>query len=148
MKGAAAPIPNNNLIRHETNSSDNLLPNNQERLQALGFEEGELEMFFETTNYTEDQLINKYLEIAQGPPFNLNWRTENIAANAPYMLNVFKPHGTEYTKHDIVEDTLTSLYEAGEGGAKKKTRKNKTRRNKTKRNKTRRNKNRRNKIRR
>ena len=75
-------------------------------------------MFFETTNFTEDQLINKYLEIAQGHPFNLNWGTENIAANAPYMLNVFKPHGTEYTKHDIVEDTLTSLYEAREGGAK------------------------------
>ena len=42
MKGAAAPIPNNNLIIHETDSSDNLLPYNLERLQELGFEEGEL----------------------------------------------------------------------------------------------------------
>jgi hypothetical protein len=66
---------------------------------TLGVEEGELEMFFDMTNVTEDQLVNKYLEIAQNQPYNLNWGNETTAINANYMLGVYKRNGVEYTKH-------------------------------------------------
>lgn len=122
MKGAAAPPPEtrNRLRRQSSTSSRRTAtrtPNSQERLQELGFEEGELEMFFETTDFTEDQLVEKYLDIAQYSPYNLNWGTERTAINAPYRLNVFKPNGVEYTKHDICEDTLTYFYNQSEGRA-------------------------------
>lgn len=110
MKGAASP--------------PSISPNQQNRLESLGFEEGELEMFFDMTNITENQLVQRYLDIAQQPPYNLNWGSERVANNADYMLGVHKRNGVEYTKHDIVEDTLSSFYvEAqglGEGIRKKK----------------------------
>lgn len=51
------------------------------------------------TNVTEDQLVNKYLEIAQNQPYNLNCGNETTAINANYMLGVYKRNGVEYTKH-------------------------------------------------
>jgi hypothetical protein len=122
MKGAAAPLPQSRNRVSRFDSPSNSPPSRssslqQDRLQALGFEEGELEMFFEMTNVTEDQLVHRYLEIAQNQPYNLNWGTETRAINANYMLGVFKRNGVEYTKHDIVEDTLSSFYEEAEGRA-------------------------------
>ena len=74
-------------------------------------------MFFDMTNVTEDQLVHRYLEIAQNQPYNLNWGNETRAINANYMLGVYKRNGVEYTKHDIVEDTITSFYHEDEGRA-------------------------------
>lgn len=120
MKGAAAPPPeSNNRVRNQSRSSSrrsatrspSISPRQQNRLESLGFEEGELEMFFETTDFTENQLVDRYLEIAQNQPYNLNWGSERVAINADYMLGVYKRNGVEYTKHDIAQDVLTSFYD-------------------------------------
>jgi hypothetical protein len=132
MKGAAAPPPESRL-RHRSSSSSrrsatrspSISPNQQNRLESLGFEEGELEMFFDMTNISEDQLVQRYLDIAQNQPYNLNWGSERVAINADYMLGVYKRNGIEYTKHDIVEDTLSSFYDEAQGlgqGIRKKKR--------------------------
>jgi hypothetical protein len=119
MKGGAAP--HQRRVEASTSpssrTSSRTSNNHQNRLQALGFEEGELEMFFDMTNVTEDQLVHRYLEIAQNQPYNLNWGNETRAINANYMLGVYKRNGVEYTKHDIVEDTITSFYHEDEGRA-------------------------------
>ena len=123
MKGGRAPPPghhsrhisSSSRSRSSSRSSHSSVQNN--RLQALGFEEGELEMFFEMTDISEDQLVRQYLDIAQHSPYNLNWGSERIAINAPYMLGVYKRNGVEYTKHDIVEDTLSYFYDHAEGRA-------------------------------
>jgi hypothetical protein len=121
MKGGAAPHQRRveSSTSPRSRSSSRSSNNHQNRLQALGFEEGELEMFFDMTNVTEDQLVHKYLEIAQNQPYNLNWGNETRAINANYMLGVYKRNGVEYTKHDIVEDTITSFYHEDEGRAQK-----------------------------
>lgn len=82
-----------------------------QRLADMGFEEGELEMFFDTTDFSENDLVNKYLEIAQHPPYNLNWNEQRARLPNNYMIGVYKRNGVEYTKHDIVEDTLTYFYD-------------------------------------
>lgn len=134
MKGAAAPPPQRvTTVRRQSSSSSrrsatrtpSISPNQQNRLESLGFEEGELEMFFDITNISENQLVQRYLDIAQHPPYNLNWDSERVANNADYMLGVHKHNGIEYTKHDIVEDTLTSFYDEAQGlgqGVRKKKR--------------------------
>ena len=97
-----------------------------EALETLGFEEGELEMFFERTGFTKDQLIERYLEIAQEPPFNLNWGTKEIAMESNFFVGVFGTNGVELTKHDIANVTINSIYREqrvfGEGIRKKKSR--------------------------
>jgi hypothetical protein len=120
MKGGAKPPPGhnlNNISSHSRSSSrrsrSSSVQNN--RLQALGFEEGELEMFFDMTDFSEDELVRKYLDIAQHPPYNLNWNSDETAIRAPYMLGVYKRNGVEYTKHDIVEDTFSYFYDQEEG---------------------------------
>lgn len=124
MRGGVAPTTNNIL-------------------KDLGFEEGELEMFFDVTNISNQQLINRYLNIAREPPYNLNWRTQQQAINANYNLGVFGRNRVEYTKHDIASDTLNSFYEEDNGLAqgirkkKRKTGKNKRRTNKRRTNKKR-----------
>jgi len=131
MKGGRAPPPghhsrhisSSSRSRSSSRSSHSSVQNN--RLQALGFEEGELEMFFDMTNISEDHLVRKYLDIAQHPPYNLNWGSEATAINAPYMLGVYKRNGVEYSKHDIVEDTFSYFYDQAEGrgeGIRKKKR--------------------------
>jgi hypothetical protein len=118
MKGGAAPPQEHHARRVSRSSSRRSHSSVQDdRLQALGFEDGELEMFFEMTDISEDQLVRQYLDIAQHQPYNLNWGSERIAINAPYMLGVYKRNGVEYTKHDIVEDTFTYFYDHAEGRA-------------------------------
>jgi len=126
MKGSAALLPNNNtlVIQNEDayqqphNQCDDLLP-------GLGFEEGELEMFFDMNQVSENELVERYLQMASSAPYNLNWQTGDDACVADYMLGVFKNNGVEYTKHDIVEDAFHSFYhpEAApvQGGRKKKS---------------------------
>jgi Ca2+-binding RTX toxin-like protein len=100
-------------------------------LQDLGFEEGELEMFDEMAD--EESLIDKYIEVAQAEPYNLNWTTVDAARNADYDTGVQKPNGTTYTKHDIANDTLNSFYDTiTENGGKsyRRNKKGKTRKNK------------------
>lgn len=138
MKGSAAPLPNynNNSIVNST-IDDYQEENNQvdELLQALGFEEGELEMFFDSNLGSRNDLITRYLQIARSAPYNLQWQTIDDASNADYMLGVRKNNGIEYTKHDIVEDVFDFFYHPTSGGRKRKTRRStKKRKNKKKRN--------------
>jgi len=126
MKGSAALLPNNN-----NNQCEDLLP-------GLGFEEGELEMFFDMNQVSENELVERYLQIARAAPYNLNWQTGDDACVAAYMLGVFKNNGVEYTKHDIVQDVFNSFYHPQaapvQGGRKKKSRRStKKRTNKKKR---------------
>jgi hypothetical protein len=141
MKGSAAPPPNNtynpvvnstnDMYEEDHNQIDNLL-------QDLGFEEGELEMFFDMNQVSENELVERYLQIARSAPYNLNWQTGDDACVAEYMLGVLKNNGVEYTKHDIVEDVFDSFYhpqQQQQGGRKKKSKRStKKRTNKKKRN--------------
>lgn len=135
MRGGAVIPPNfnPNFITKNDNNENNF-PNppeeNEEQnmsiLNDLGFEEGELEMFFDTyPNINQNQIIEKYLEIARAEPFNQSWQNENDAATAEYELNAIKSNGVAYTKHDIVSDVFDSFYNGG-----KKRRRNKSRKNK------------------
>jgi len=134
MKGSAAPTPNNNRVNiiedayQQHNPCEDLLP-------GLGFEEGELEMFFDSNLGGEDDLVTRYLQIASSAPYNLNWQTGDDACVADYMLGVLKNNGVEYTKHDIVEDVFDSFYhpQQQQAGRKKKRRSTKKRTNKKKR---------------
>ena len=137
MKGSAALLPNNNnnVIVNEDNYQE---PHNQceDLLPGLGFEEGELEMFFDMNQVSENELVERYLQIARSAPYNLNWQTGDDACVAEYMLGVLKNNGVEYTKHDIVEDVFDSFYhpEQQQAGRKKKSKRStKKRKNKKKR---------------
>jgi len=123
MKGSAALLPNNNnlVIQNEDAYQQ---PHNQcdDLLSGLGFEEGELEMFFDMNQVSENELVERYLQMARSAPYNLNWQTGDDACVAAYMLGVLKNNGVEYTKHDIVEDVFDSFYHPVQGGRKKKSR--------------------------
>ena len=123
MKGSAALLPNNNNLVVNNNEDNYQQPHNQceDLLPGLGFEEGELEMFFELNQVSENELVEKYLQIARAAPYNLNWQTGDDACVAAYMLGVLKNNGVEYTKHDIVEDVFDSFYHPVQGGRKKKS---------------------------
>jgi hypothetical protein len=127
MKGSAALIPNNNNTLVIQNEDAYQQPHNQcdDLLPGLGFEEGELEMFFDMNQVSENELVERYLQMARSAPYNLNWQTGDDACVADYMLGVFKNNGVEYTKHDIVEDVFDSFYHpeeaAVQGGRKKKS---------------------------
>jgi hypothetical protein len=125
MKGSAALLPNNNnnVIVNEDNYQE---PHNQceDLLPGLGFEEGELEMFFDMNQVNQNELVERYLQIARAAPYNLNWQTGDDACVAEYMLGVLKNNGVEYTKHDIVKDVFDSFSQqeaAVQGGRKKKS---------------------------
>jgi hypothetical protein len=139
MKGSAALLPNNNHNLVNATEDDYQQHNPCEDLLAgLGFEEGELEMFFDMNQVSENELVEKYLQIARAAPYNLNWQTGDDACVADYMLGVLKNNGVEYTKHDIVEDVFDSFYHPQEapqqaGRKKKSKRSTKKRTNKKKR---------------
>lgn len=136
MKGGAATIPDNfQNIRVNEDGEFQSENNDTSILSRLGFEEGELEMFFEMTqgNVNENQLIDKYLEIAQSEPYNLNWDQTQIAMDSDYDTGVQKPNGTHFTKHDIANDVLNSFYEMREGGKRRKSRKSRRKTRKTRR---------------
>jgi hypothetical protein len=138
--GAVIPPQDFNGVIIPENSQVQQIPDteiieNNEVLQDLGFEEGELEMFSEMANGLVDEqaLIDKYLEVAQAEPYNLNWTTVEEARNADYDTGVQKPNGTTYTKHDIANDTLNVFYDnIGEYGGKgsRKHKQRRTRKNK------------------
>jgi len=123
MKGSAALLPNNNGLVVNNNGNAYQQPHNQceDLLHELGFEEGELEMFFELNQVSENELVERYLQMARSAPYNLNWQTGHDACVADYMLGVLKNNGVEYTKHDIVEDVFDSFYHPVQGGRKKKS---------------------------
>jgi hypothetical protein len=111
-------------------------PDDTNILNALGFEEGELEMFFEMHDYvSSEQLIQRYLEIAREEPFNLDWQSVQNAIDSPYQTSAIKPNGTPFTKHDIANDALDSFDDIQEGGYKR--RKSRTRTRKSKKSRTR-----------
>ena len=146
MKGSAALMPNNNnnniVIVNEDNYQEQQHNQCDDLLPGLGFEEGELEMFFEMNQVSENELVERYLQMARAAPYNLNWQTGDDACVAAYMLGVLKNNGVEYTKHDIVEDVFDSFSEQAahvQGGRKKKSKRStKKRINKKKRTKRRR----------
>lgn len=140
MRGGRALPPNFQAeITEEMEIEPEIQGENNDILASLGFEEGELEMFFDMAPniVTEEQLIDRYLEIARIEPFNQAWQNENDAINADYELNVTKPNGVAYTKHDIANDVLNSFYDEISGGRHRKGRKQrkskKHRKSKTKR---------------
>lgn len=108
------PPQSRNIISSRSNSQSqentNLNNDDEQRLIELGFNDGELEMFFDRYNISPDALIRKYLEIAKKPPFNLNWDTESVAASANKRIGVFDRYGDEYVKHDIAKLTLNTFY--------------------------------------
>ena len=121
MKYSLALIPPINPTRCE-----DLLP-------GLGFEEGELEMFFDMNQVSENQLVERYLQTARSAPYNLNWQTGDDACIADYMLGVIKDNGVEFTKHDIVKDVFESFSQQQAGRRKKSRRSTKKRINKRRR---------------
>ena len=136
MKGSAALLPNNNHNLVIVNEDNYQQPHNQceDLLPGLGFEEGELEMFFDMNQVSENELVERYLQMARAAPYNLNWQTGDDACVAAYMLGVIKNNGVEYTKHDIVQDVFNSFSEQQQGGRKKKSKRStKKRTNKKKR---------------
>ena len=106
MRGAAMPPAGHNTTVISTSSSEedeqHLSESELELLQNLGFEEDELEMFFHRDYFrhiTVDELIERYLEIAQHPPYNLNWSTKEEAIGGDYDR-----------KRRVAENTLNSYY--------------------------------------
>jgi hypothetical protein len=113
MKGSAALLPNKNHNLVIVNEDAYQQPYNhcEDLLTGLGFEEGELEMFFDMNQVSENELVERYIQRARSAPYNLNWQTGDDACIADNMLGVFKDNGVEYTKHDIVEDVFDSFSE-------------------------------------
>ena len=140
MKGSAALLPNNDTLVLNNNEDAYQQTHNQceDLLTGLGFEEGELEMFFDMNQVSENELVEKYLQIARAAPYNLNWQTGDEACVAAYMLGVIKNNGVEYTKHDIVEDVFDSFYHPVQGGRKKKSKRSTKKRTNKKKHSTRR----------
>ena len=128
MKGGRALPPNYNQeemdIEEQSYIPDNQ-PHDMDTLAELGFEEGELDMFFETMGNSIDgnELLNMYLDIAREHPYNQTWQNVNDAVTAQYELDITKPNGRPYTKHDIVEDTLNYYYDNATGGKRRKIKK-------------------------
>ena len=117
--------------------SSALLPNNRNRciklLEGLGFEEDELEMFFDLNQVSENELVEKYLQIARSAPYNLNWQTGDDACVADNMLGIFKDYGVEFTKRDIVKDVFESFYHPPHANPQQAGRRQKSRRSTKKR---------------
>ena len=117
--------------------SSALLPNNRNRciklLEGLGFEEDELEMFFELNQVSENELVEKYLQTARSAPYNLNWQTGDDACVADNMLGIFKDNGVEFTKRDIVKDVFESFYHPPQVNQQQAGRRQKSRRSTKKR---------------
>jgi len=109
------------------------IDNTDNILNALGFEDGELEMFFEMNNHvSSEQLIQKYLEISREEPFNLGWLNVQNAIDSPYQTIAIKPNGTPFTKHDIAKDVLERFDDILEGGYKRRKPKSKNKNRKLK----------------
>lgn len=73
------------------------------RLNALGFDDDELEaLFMDRGDLTED-LINLYLQVARSRPYCQYWQTEADAADAAYEINVERYPGRNYEKRDIAK---------------------------------------------
>ena len=120
MKGSSALLPNNR------NRCENLL-------EGLGFEEDELEMFFDLNQVSENELVERYLQTARSAPYNLNWQTGDDACVADNMLGIFKDNGVEFTKRDIVKDVFYSFYHPEEANPQQAGRRKKSRRSTKKR---------------
>lgn len=128
MKGGRALPPNYNQEEMEIEEQTyvpEIQPPNMDTLAELGFEEGELEMLFDTMGNTidENELFNRYLDIARQQPYNQTWQNIDNAISADYELDATKPNGRHYTKHDIVQDTLNSYYDDVTGGKRRKLKK-------------------------
>ena len=96
-------------------NDDNDYPddNDYSRLEPLGFEGGELDMFFyENGNVSFDGLISRYLEIARNAPYHLNWNEED-AGNSVWST----------TKRNLVYDTFDSFEPSNTGHGIKRNKK-------------------------
>ena len=66
MKGGANPPSNvSSNITTSSSEEDAISEEELQLLQNLGFEEGELEMFFDSIHISVEEFIERYLEIAQ-----------------------------------------------------------------------------------
>ena len=126
MKGGANPPSNNDSNSTISSSEEHTISEEDvQLLQNLGFDEGELEMFFHIMHIRIEDFIERYLEIAQNPPHNLNWSTKEEAFE-----------GNDNNKRSVAEDTLHSYYFPNEGIGMGGTRTKKTRTKKTRTKKT------------
>ena len=114
---------NTNVITRSSSSEvqRHISESELELLENLGFEEDELEMFFHRDYFghiSVEELIERCLEIAQHPPYNLNLSTKEEAIQEDYNI-----------KRRVAESTLESYYhrdyEAEGAGRSKKTHKKK-----------------------
>lgn len=129
-------------------------------LEDLGFTEESIEDFAEVADDLVDtrELKERYLEIANDEPYNLNWTTIDMARNADFDTGIENPEGGTYTKADIASDTIGSFYAVitGRGGRRNrpikskitKSKRTKSKRTKSKKNRSRRNRTKRQNIRR
>jgi len=106
------------ISRQEMNNNDHLLVDpmvqqtdlqtsipqtDLDKLNSLGFEDDELEMFFSEFGNKTNELIEKYLEISSQYP---GYETFEEASNSDYLIP-----NTDLNKHDIAEQVLSSYYE-------------------------------------
>lgn len=112
MKGGKEASPNHNsrLFRRRSSSIQSHVSSVQsDTLTDMGFDDSEIELLLDNEYFpglTDEALIEKYLEIAQNEPFNLNWDSVEDAINSDYYLGVHNSNGREFTKHDIAKDVF------------------------------------------
>ena len=120
MKGGRMPPPGHHS-RHissssrsssrRSSSSSRYSSVHNARLEALGFDDSEVQLLLDDEYFagiTEQEIVDKYLEIAQNDPFNLNWDSDEDAMNSDYMIQ-----GTQFSKHDIAKDTFNYFSQRG-----------------------------------
>jgi hypothetical protein len=119
MKGGKEAPPNHNsrFFRSRTSSRRSQSSSRQSHVSSvqsdtltdIGFDDSEIELLLDNEYFpglTEEEIIEKYLEIAQNDPFNLNWDSVEDAINSDYFLGVHNSNGSEFTKHDIAKDVF------------------------------------------
>lgn len=115
----------------DNNAQHEITDEDIQRLLPLGFDDAELEMYFQQYNLHPDDFINKYLDIARSTPFNQTWQTYDDVIQSDDDLNVERYPGRPYDKRDIAKDVLNFFDETMQQGGKRKHRrhKRKTRKN-------------------
>jgi len=134
-------IDDNNTQHYQVSDED------IEHLLPLGFDDSELEIYFQQYNLHPDDFINTYLDIARSTPFNQTWQTYDDVLQSNDELNVERYPGRPYYKRDIAKDVLTFFDETMQQGGKRKHRRHKRKTRKTTRRHTKRKSSRRTRLR-
>ena len=125
-------ISNHQIYEPPIEPDNEILGGENQILMELGFDEGDIEMLVAMPGAGLREILEKYMRVANSAPYNINWTTEDQAIDAAYELNVLRPNGNTYTKHDIAKDVLNSYFHDQEMNAGKKRVKTQKRKNKKK----------------